>query len=313
MVAIRDLKCSMDIAEMAKLGWFAEEFIVYGCCYVENGTVYYKVSSQNTELYHFQEDMMKQGIYVSPVMELLNRALVPSGRQDEYMLRTKIKLAKTMQQNCDEALLKSFAALAGNDDNDSAAALIYQLKKKMIGCFEREVVQLVGSIISYAYQQKKLKRQTYQELCQWLDYVYSQMEDDVVVKRNFSRTFYGFAYRIKNGTIKYYTNASEGETRKRKEELLCKGTQSTPILKKTYYFDNQPDLLQVKDVFVQQMKLWMDEEYMDYLRQIDALPAAISQEYYQEFLTKVQQSPTGLMQNYFTYYQYLWHIPVTTS
>ena len=63
MVAIRDLKCSQDIAEMAALGKFEEEFIVYGCCYVENGQVYYRVSTQEDELYLFIEQCMERGVY----------------------------------------------------------------------------------------------------------------------------------------------------------------------------------------------------------------------------------------------------------
>ena len=42
MVAIRDLKCSMDIAEMAALGKFEQEFMVYGCCYQEKGNCFIK-------------------------------------------------------------------------------------------------------------------------------------------------------------------------------------------------------------------------------------------------------------------------------
>ena len=311
MVATREIVIAQDIAEMAALGWFAQEFIVYGCCYMENGIIYYKVSSQNTELYRFREACMKRGIYVSPVMELLNRVMVPSGMQEEYQLRTKIKLAKQMQQAYevhDGDLLKTFTLLAGQDDNDNAAVLLYALQKKMRGCFERESVQLVESIVHYAYQQKKLKQDTYQELCQWLDYVYSQMEDDVVIKKNFQRTFYGFAHWNENGVMRYYTNASEGEARKRREELMCKGIHSTPILQKAYYFDNQPDLLQIKEAFVQQLKMWMDEEYMGYLYAIDQLPTTISTEKYMALLQDAEKRKSIAMTDYLRYYQNLWRI-----
>lgn len=309
MVAIRDLKCSMDIAEMAALGWFAEEFIVYGCCYMENGTIYYKVSSQNTELYRFKDECMKHGIYVSPVVELLNRVMVPSGMQEEYLLKTKLKLAKQMQRNYDTDLLCTFTALAQQDDNNSAANLMREIQHKMTGCFEREVVQLVESIIEYAFQQKKLNRQTYAELCQWLDYMYGQMEDDVVIRKNFQRTFYGFAYRTTAGALRYYTNASAGETRKRKEELLCKGTQSTPILQKTYYFDNQPNLLQVKEKFVAQLKQWMDEEYWGYLHDIDKLPVQLLMEPYHSLIQQAKERNSGSMTELLQYYDCLWNLP----
>lgn len=308
MVSIREMAVANDIAEMAALGWFAEEFIVYGCCYMENGTIYYKVSSQNTELYRFKDECMKHGIYVSPVVELLNRVMVPSGMQEEYLLKTKLKLARQMRQKYDADLLRTFTALAGQDDNNSAENLMREMQRKMIGCFEREVVQLVESIIEYAFQQKKLNRQTYAELCQWLDYVYGQMEDDVVIRKNFQRTFYGFAYRTTTGALRYYTNASAGETRKRKEELLCKGTQSTPILQKTYYFDNQPNLLQLKETFAAQLKQWMDEEYMGYLEMIDALPPAIPIAHYERLIRQAEEKQMPSMATWLRYYQCLWNL-----
>ena len=132
MVAIRDLKCSQDIAEMAALGKFEEEFIVYGCCYVENGQVYYRVSTQEDELYLFIEQCMERGVYPSPVQRLLNRTLVPSGMQEEYLYQTKIMLAKQMQKNYPSALLKQFAVSAEQDDNDAAAAILYCIKKEFI-------------------------------------------------------------------------------------------------------------------------------------------------------------------------------------
>lgn len=309
MVSIREMAVANDIAEMAALGWFAEEFIVYGCCYIENGTIYYKVSSQNTELYRFKDDCMKRGIYVSPVVELLNRVMVPSGMQEEYLLKTKLKLAKQMRQKYDADLLRTFIALAGQDDNNSAENLMLEMQRKMTGCFEREVVQLVESIIEYAFQQKKLNRQTYAELCQWLDYVYGQMEDDVVIRKNFQRTFYGFAYRTATGVLRYYTNASAGETRKRKEELLCKGTRCTPVLQKTYYFDNQPNLLQVKETFVAQLKQWMDEEYWGYLHDIDRLPLRAPMETYHALIQQAKERNSGFMTELLQYYYCLWNLP----
>lgn len=308
MVAVRDLKCSMEIAEMAALGWFAEEFIVYGCCYVENGKLYYKVSSQNTELYQFREEYMKKGIYVSPITELLNRVSVPSGMQDEYLLRTKIKLAKKMQQDYDSALMLKFVTLVAQNSNDSAAELLNELKKKLAGCFEREIIQLVESIVEYAFQQKKLEMTTYWNFCCWLDYIYNQMEDDVVIRRNFQRIFYGFAYRTNTGVLKFYANASEGEARKRKEALLCQGIRSTPILWKKYSFDSHPDLMQVKEEFLKQLAVWIDEEYISYLQQIDNLPTAVPTEQYQALMKQAEVEKKTAVLELLRYYKCLWSL-----
>ena len=306
MVSIREMAVANDIAEMAALGWFPHEFIVYGCCYIENGKLYYKVSSQDTELYHFKEECLKKNIYVSPVVELLNRISVPSGMQDEYMLKTKLKLAKKLQREYDAAFMNQFSLIAEQDGNDCAAELLYNLKHKLIGCFERELLILVESIIEYAFAQKKLKRETYEELAQWLEYTYSQMEDDVVIQKNFKRTFYGFAYKTESGAVRYFANASEREVYKKKEELYCKGVASTPILKKVYYYDSQPNLASVRNAFFELLKKWMDDEYWWYLENIDAMPAGISGKEFASIMENLTNEQQGL-RNHWRYYMTLWH------
>ncbi|MBQ2995163.1 MAG: hypothetical protein IJD56_06660 [Peptococcaceae bacterium] len=307
MVAIRDMVVANDIAEMAALGWFPHEFIVYGCCYIEDGTLYYKVSSQDTELYHFKEECLKKNIYVSPVVELLNRVSVPSGMQDEYMLKTKLKLAKKLQREYDAEFMNRFSLMAEQDGNDSAAELLYNLKHKLIGCFERELLVLVESIIEYAFAQKKLRRATYEELAKWLDYTYSQMEDDVVIQKNFKRTFYGFAYKTETGAVRYFANASEREVYKKKEELYCKGVTSTPILKKVYYYNSQPNLASVRNEFLEVLKGWMDEEYWWYLEQIDEMPAGISGQKIEAMMQNISEQDQRL-KDHLLYYKTLWQL-----
>ncbi len=308
MVAIRDLKCSQDIAEMAALGKFEEEFIVYGCCYVENGQVYYRVSTQEDELYLFIEQCMERGVYPSPVQRLLNRTLVPSGMQEEYLYQTKIMLAKQMQKNYPSALLKQFAVLAEQDDNDAAAAILYCIKKEFIGCFEREKLQLVQGIILFAYQQKKLTRQTYQAFQQWMAYLYSQMEDDVVIKKNFQRTFYGLAYRNEQGKIKYCVNARKSEVYRQRETLLYKGIWTTPLVQKTYYFNQQPNLSQVRADFLQQMEQWMGNTYWQLLEQINQLPSGTSSILWKQLMNCSLLEKEGALHAYFGMYQTMWQL-----
>lgn len=306
MVAKRDLVVANDIAEMAALGWFPHEFIVYGCCYIENGIMYYKVSENDTVLYHFKEESLKCNVYVSPIVELLNRVLIPSGMQDEYMMRTKIQLAKQLQQDYPVSMMSCFALLAEREGNDSAAKLLYELKRKLTGCFEREVLMLVESIIEYAFQQKKLKLDTYTELKQWMSYIYRQLEDEMVPYRRFKRTFYGFAYKTDTGDVKYFVNASESEARKRKEVLYIKGIQTTPILQKKYSFSLQPNLSEVKKEFQNQLERWLDTEYWWYIETINAMPTVIAGNEYENLYQLAKDTP--MVQQHMQYYQTQWGI-----
>ena len=51
MVAARDLKCGNDVAKMAALGRYAEEFIVYAVSYQQDGKVWHRVSSNQDEIW----------------------------------------------------------------------------------------------------------------------------------------------------------------------------------------------------------------------------------------------------------------------
>lgn len=308
MVAIRDLKCSMDIAEMAALGKFEQEFIVYGCCYVEQGKTMYRVSTQAIDIYRFWERCLEKDIYPSPVIRLLNRVLVPSGMQESYLFQTRIRLARKIQAMYPQQFLFDFMHTAVAQSNDSAAALFYQLQQQMIGCFDRDILQLVEGLIVYAYQQKKLKQQTYQDLQQWVNDLYRQMEDDVVMKQNFQRTFFGFAYYDARQKLHYYTNAQESDVYEKREALLCQGILPTPIVQKTYYYVQQPDLRTVKEAFVQQMERWLDEEYWQYLTEINRKPAVVSQTQYQKLLQYAERENGQGMQQYLQLYRCLWQV-----
>ena len=308
MVAIRDLKCSMDIAEMAALGKFEEEFIVYGCCYMEYGKKMYRVSTQVLDIYRFRERCLERGIQPGPVVSLLNRVLVPSGMQDSYLLQTKIQLAKKMQGMYSQEFLQKLTELAACENHDGAADIFYELQQKMIGCFDRETIQLVEGLMIYAKKKKKLKWATYQELRRWVNYLYSQMEDDVVIKKNFQRTFFGLAYYNGQQKLCYYVNAQESDVYKKRETLMGQGILTTPIVQKTYYYTQQPDLRAVKVSFKQQVAQWMDEEYWHYIERINQTTAAIPAEMHQELLREVEQTGTDAEKEYFQMYCCMWQL-----
>ncbi len=306
MVAIRDLKCSMDIAEMAALGKFEEEFIIYGCCYMDQDETYYKISNKIDDIYRFIEQCVDENIYPSTMQQLLNRTLVPSGKQDEYLYRSKLMLAKQMQKDFSGDIIKLFAILAREEGNDSAEPLLRQIKQQLNGCFDRNLLQLVEGIIYYAYCQKKLTPQTYRSFKQWLQYLYRQMEDDVVIKKSVQRTFYGFAYRNEQQKVRYYANAQRSDVMQQRERLLCKGILGSPIVQKTYYFDYQPNLAETKAEFVTWMGKWMDQEYWDILHTIDKQPSSVDRTALEQLVSQAEDENNTALSNYLQYYQGLW-------
>lgn len=304
MVAVRDLKCRNDIAEMAELGKFEQEFIVYGCAYLRDGKMEYQVSGDGMDLFRFLKTSSLEKVYAGPVMDYLYRIAVPSGMTEEYQWKAKLMLAERMRTMLPKELLTEFQTLAAVPNTDAALPLFRELQKKMVGHFDRDLFQLLNGLFLRAFQQKKLSDEHYTEMVEWLQYLYAQMEDDVVIKKNVARTFYGFAYRETNGQIKYYANAVELEAYKQQQRVHLQGKTVSPMLQKTYYFEELPILANVRKGFLSQMEQWMDEEYWSYLDAIDNLPSAVDKEAYEALQKKAEEGPEGIQQ-YLKYYRHL--------
>lgn len=306
MVAFRDLKVSQDIAKWAELGKFEQEFIVYGCCYLRDGQRYYHIGDQLVEVSRFAQARLLEGICTTPVVEWLNRVLVPSGLQDEYANISKLQLAQRMQQLYPQDVLSKFHTLAQTPPNDSAKPILTQLQHTMIACFDQKLIELAEGLALLAFQQKKITHESYDAFHDWVEDRYLQMADDVVIKKDIQRTLYAFSYRTKDGTVRYYCNAYESEAYKRHNALMCQGSYCTPIIRETFYYDQMPNMAEERKKYLKQLERWMDDEYWQIIDAICACPSVIGA----TEMCELKNSITGekALEDLFGYYSTQWHI-----
>ena len=304
MVAFRDLKVSQDIAKWAELGKFEQEFIVYGCSYLKDGERYYHISNQIAEVCHFTQVLLLEGICATPVIEWLNRVLVPSGLQEEYANISKLKLAQRMQVYYPKEFFLMFDRIAQHPHNDSAWPILQELQHAMIACFDHKILELADGIALIAFQQKKLTRSSYDMFRSWIEDRYLQMADDVVIKKDAKRTFYGFTYRSSSEKVLYYCNAFESEAYKRRNILMCQGKFCTPIINETFYYDQMPDVAAERKKFLDQLSFWMDDEYWTIINRICHLPSPVS-ESEMDVLREYANGQEAL-ENFVCYYECLW-------
>ena len=286
MVAARDLKCGNDVAKMAALGRYEDEFIIYAVSYIEQGRVWHRVSSDQDEIWRFVEACQKEDFYPTLAEKWVNRILVPSGERDNYLLRSKIDMAQRMKRHYPETFLKALQQFAERQNNNTASALLWQWQEELIGCFAREQLDRFATLVQYAYNAKKVARRDYDQLQGWLAHIDKQMEDDVVIKKNFERTFYGIGYATQ-GKKQYFVNAKKSLVWQKRQQLMSEGTRATPIWQKTYGYDYQPNLMQTKSEFLVYMQEWYDEDYWQRLEQIDSLPSAVAEEAFQDWLNSL--------------------------
>ena len=61
MAIIRDEVCANRVGLLAEMGAMEEELLVFGCCYLENGQVKYRVSSDKDEISLEKPELIKHG------------------------------------------------------------------------------------------------------------------------------------------------------------------------------------------------------------------------------------------------------------
>lgn len=114
----RDEMCAQRIGQIAEMGCMEEEIVVYGCCYLEDGKVKYRVSSDKDEIYQFLLNASDTGVFPTPVHELTVRQIIPTDGRDEVLYQVKRKLAKKLQMLYPAeyfALIKPFAEQDANN------------------------------------------------------------------------------------------------------------------------------------------------------------------------------------------------------
>ena len=110
----RDEMCAQRIGQIAEMGCMEEEIVVYGCCYLEDGKVKYRVSSDKDEIYQFLLNASDTGVFPTPVHELTVRQIIPTDGRDEVLYQVKRKLQMLYPAEY-FALIKPFAEQDANN------------------------------------------------------------------------------------------------------------------------------------------------------------------------------------------------------
>ena len=175
----------------------------------------------------------------------------------------------------------------------------------MIACFDHKILELAEGIAMTAFQQKKLTLTAYEDFHAWIEDRYLQMADDVVIKKDTKRTFYGFAHRAPGGKVRYYCNAFESEAYKRRNALMCQEQFCTPIISQTFYYDQMPNVAEERKKFLCQLEEWMDKEYWAIVDKICALPVVVDEA---AFGTLREKADADALRDMIGYYASQWQI-----
>ncbi|MFR6290756.1 MAG: hypothetical protein ACLUKQ_04820 [Peptococcaceae bacterium] len=302
----RDIKCGMDVGKMAELGRFDQEFTVYGCAYQEQEEIYYRLSEDADVIYSFIENCLYQGNYTTPLSFYTKISAVPSGMRDDIWLKSKWKLAYQLEQQYPNSYfqwLEKFSAIEGND---AALPIVEKKKEQLDGRYDRKQLYLFEQLLGICRGKKLLSEKSYTQLNDWVQRIWLQMEDDLILKQRIERTLYGFAYLDAPGNVQYCCDADKISVKKKQYGHFTEGTVVTPILKNTYWFDDFTQIGRIKKEF-QENLAQIGAEYLEIMQQLREIPSRIQVEAFQQAYTQIK-AESAVAGEAFYRFGYLWNL-----
>lgn len=308
MASIRDLTCINSVSHMAEYGKYEEEFLVYGCSCLENGKIMYRISPQYEEIAQYVRQAVQKGLYPSPIQSIMRRHTVLTGQHQQLLYETELELAKALQKNYSRPFFDSLAQCININADDGAREIFDALRVQLNGIFSESALQIFEGLADMAYRAKHLTDDAWEEIQSWLRKVKTQMEHDVVAKKPFVRTFYGFCYIDSKGKYQYKANAQEDIVVDEQRKLKRQGLAVSPIFHKTYWYDYGVEPKVLREAFKQELVTYYDDVYWHHWKTIKALSPVVSADVYEAQLANIEVSGTKEEKEAFIEYGYDWNV-----
>ena len=288
MMKFRDLQVAEDFSKMAELGYLDKEFTMYGAAFWQGDKRHYIVTGDLDKLYDFDGRCLEEQIYLTPLLTLTKVCPVPSGCDDDIARTVKVDLAKKLSDVYSDGFFAAAADLSqAAEATDAARGAFDAWQEQLEGIFAEEKLQLFEGLARYAFSRRILTEETYRGYQYWLRQTRREMEDDVVVKDLFERTFYGYAQWTSGQKPRYITNANKGSVYRKWRQAQLDGQEVTPIFAKTYWYNYTYTVNDARDAFKAAIQTILGPDYLALAQKLTGLASALPAQTYHELARTV--------------------------
>jgi len=307
MIETRDVIAANSVQQRAALGWFDVEFTMYGCAYLEDGKMKYRVSPKSEDIYEFIDNSYLRNIYPSNVLTYTEKCQVSSGMREMIAQDIKRNLAKILQKEYSRDFFEFLYDLAEKTTTNTAEPILWEEAARLEGVFDIERLANLENLVNYSYSCKKISKTTYEALKQWIHEERKNTEVDFIGKDSLEKTFYGIAYE-KDGTLKHLENAIKSYIYEKSYQLEMKGYLVSPIYSKYYWYNYQKNIADIRDLFLHDLSSTYHAAYMAQLKRIVGDKVMESTENRKQILEMVQSQYGELAAKTTMYYCTKWNI-----
>ena len=193
---IRDVDANKDVKELVENGYFAEEISLYGCAYVLNQRICFRIHDNESAIRNFVRREEEAGtIFPTLVDTYYSRKKIPSGMREMKKEEARADLLARMKVEYPSAFFSAFMPLAEYPANDSAAVVLKQWMQGLFCCFDSLQLQLFEGAVKICRQAKLLDIKSYNAMRQWCEDRWIQIQRQSQVYLAYNCHFYGFAYQ----------------------------------------------------------------------------------------------------------------------
>ena len=308
--SLRDVSSAQMVQKLAEMNCFEQECTMYGYAWKrKNGKRMYSMSDNELLIRRAFEDHQLEGCAMTPVRQWTTRSILKEETQEDLFFYFKLQLARQLQEEYDDAYFEALFALQQVPGDSQAEALILEWQEELDGYFDEEELHLFAGAVDYAYMTKHLADWRYRQLKKWIGLTRKQMMRKMHVYDNFERTFYGFAYREKDGQgYRFVCNANEQSIHDRIKELDNQGILHTPMYQKTYWYPRSNDLPKVRKGFEEDLRNLMDTAYLDRIMTLQSLPSAIPADLWADCVARVEASGSEAAMQGLQYWGRRWNV-----
>lgn len=307
MMELRDLQVARDVAQKAKLGWFNSEFSVFGCSYMLNNTCYYRISTKAEDIYDLIEQSAQKEIFPTNVINLTKSCPVPVGLKDYIELEFKHELAKHLQRLFSKDFFHYLETIANLASDDCGETILCQIQEKIVGRFDEELLDDFSCIVNYIFNCRKITSSQYCYFINWIKAERSCMEENILCKDIFEKTFYGIAYQA-GETIKYYENAYKSSIYHKKYQLEQQGTFVSPIYSHTYWYNHSLRLSDIRKNFQNKLHTQISPDKFYKLEHLCNHNTKISSAEFNSYANEVEKKYGQTAKETFNHYGHKWGI-----
>ena len=204
--SLKDVDSAQMVNFLASVGGVDEQYNAYGYAFYQNGKANYLVGDDYHQILQQHRESIWDKQLATPIEKIVLVDSLLSGTKDDSLFKLKLTLAKQLYNRYPLSYFKEQQLLLSGKETNDGWAILKQWQQEIDGYFEAEHLLLFEEVVRMAYENNTLDQAHCGELRSWIKRVKLQMDDNVVVKDQYCRTFWGFL-RLQNEQNKLICNS----------------------------------------------------------------------------------------------------------